>query len=459
MTRCHYLFSLCLLASFPLHAGYVEFAQWMPWSFLSAELRKNEILIHETKDELSFSVGEIRPKLSQVNLLAAGNFSGLSYEQGKLFANGKVSFQIEISSLVIDQIIAREFGGNVLEVHLEASCAPITLTVSEVAIESAFHFPDQNENLPTLNGFSYHVPANGWALSPLSCQGLSNLGPEIESGIRSALTTPGVFQNLIRDSLTPSINQWIRNVWPLESEWSGFEIAAPDERGFFIRGELSLSGDQEIVLPENFPFEDAPETPRFYLSRDGFTAVIADRMKKILPQIYDLRSNEGFAKLLHSKFLQFLLWPDLMRFPSQTPFVLKNDPSSLKLALKGEAFSWIGQVTEKGSMWTLVGGSPIEYLTYQLSLSLPITISLTGGDILLHTSTARVSASWDFGYLYRMIYRPQKRIPLSLLTGAVATLVSGKNEILKLPRFRLGNREYILSNFLTTDQFITMDWL
>ncbi len=463
MTRSLCVPFLCALFSLPAHAGSVEFAQWIPWDFLTAEIKKKELFVQESSASVRLNLGEIKPELKNVELEVAGQLENLGYSGRSLNMSAEAGLTLNLGEIIVDQLIVREFGGNVVQVQIKANCGRASVNLPTIILESLFSLKAENKYLPSLQDLNIMIPDGSWVVSPIRCSGLSGIGAEIETQLNQAMKNPAVFSSLIKDWVSPLLDEWIRGQWlsvrSSDGQWSGLTLDPPGEKGFIVRGMLPLSGTEDVFLPDNFGDTVNSSTPRFYLSREGFQALIQDRLRTLLPRMYDLRDNDSFRKLLKSRIMQYLVWPDLRRFNSSTPFVLKTDPDSLVLSLIRNQDSWKADLSGRGSLMTVIGGSPIDYIVYSMSLALPVKMELKSGDLYFSTGKATAKLAWSFGYFYQLIYKPDNRIPLSLLTGALGSIASDRKEKVSLPQFSTGNRDYMLSNLRSEDQLVTMDWL
>lgn len=460
MTRCHSLFLLCAFFSLHAYSGSVTFAQWIPWNFLSEEMKKSDVQIHEERPSLVLSLGDFKPELSNLSVSINGETNGISSSGNILFSEARGSFVLNIGAIKIDQIIKREFGGNVISVRIQATCGAASVALPSVSVATSFS--KNSSGLPVLRDLSLQIPSGTWSISPLHCEGLSGIGEEIEASLNSALKDPGLFTPYIREWIAPRMNQWMQEQWLLIADgdnWKNLHIASSDEKGFFLRGDIILSGSEEVGLTENLPSTLIGDRPKFFMSRAGYVTLIQDRMRTVMPMQYDLRQEESFRKLMNSRFMQYIAWPDLRRFHPSTPFVLKNDPMSLKLSLTQNQASWKADLSGKGSLVTLVSGSPIDYIVYSMSVSVPVTMELRNGDLYFSTGKASAKIAWAFGYLYQLLYKAENKIPLNILTTSLGNLASDRIQKVALPRFQFGDRELVLSNLVAQENLITMEWL
>jgi hypothetical protein len=463
MTRSLITPLIWVFLSLPASAGSVEFAQWVPWKFVSQELRKNELLLNLNQREITLSLGELQPKLEGVAFSSRTMVSEFAHSQGSLSLSAHGSMRLELASFRIDQIISREFGGNVLQIHLKADCSPASIEVSAYEIRSLFHLNPQGSFLPELTDLSLDIYPADWKVSEIVCHGAGGVGAEIQKSIREAMRDPASLSRMVKAWMKPYLDEWIKVQWPTinnrEGEWNNLRIASAGESGFYLKGELPLTGEDDIALENLLPAQPQLEAPRFYISREGWLALAEDKARKLLPRIYDLRQNQSFRKLQQSRFMQFLVWPHLRNFHSSTPFVLKTDPSSLNFAMTGSKGQWRADVTGNGTLTTLVGGSPIDYIVFAMKISFPFSMRVEDGNLVIQSGKASAALDWKFGYLYELLYSPDKKVPIQMISGSLADLVSGKKESVKLPSFQIADSEYLLGNLRVEDQLLTMDWL
>lgn len=462
MTRSLLAPLIWVLLTLPVHAGSVEFAQWIPWNFISQELRRNEFSLEINRPELTLKLGELSPLFSEVSLSSRTSFGDLEQLHDGISVNGTGSMTLHLSAFSINQTILREIGGNVLEIHLKAECAPVRLSVSAFELQSHFQFPRAGEIVPRLYDLGLMISPGDWSVGPITCQGLNGIGREIELAIKNAMSDPAALSAMVTAWMRPFVDQWMKDQWLRiagnEERWHNLAFDRPEQNGFFLRGELPLTTQEHFVL-EGIPSDPGLSVPRFYISRAGWEALTLEEFRKILPPYYDLRQIKSFRKLLSSRFLQFFLWPHLRKFHAATPFVLKNAPGAVKLTLKEFQDRWLVTIAGKGSLATLVGGSPIDYIVYGYKLTTPLTMNLEHGNLVIKSEKASVLLEWNFGELYKLLYSPDKKVPVHFISGALATLASDKEVVIPLPKFHIGESGYILGNLRIEDQLLTMDWL
>ncbi len=461
MTRSQCVLFIIALFSLPVQAGSVEFAGWIPWDFLTTEIKKKEFFVQEIQASVRLNLGEIKPELKSVDMDLSGAIENLEFSDRSLHLDATGAVNLHLGEMLVDQLLIRDFGGNTIQVRIRAMCGPVTISIPSLRIDALFSLKSENKYLPTLQDLNYQIPIDGWSVTPIRCSGLSGIGEEIETTLSLALKNPALFSSLIKDWVSPLLDEWIRQQWlsvnSSEGQWSDIRIDSPNQKGFIVRGTIPLTSPDEISLPDNIEELMNSQSPRLYLSQIGYQTLIQDRMRVLFPRLYDLRENDSFRKLLGSRVMQYLVWPDLRKFNSATPFVLKNEPQSLLLSLKEEESGWKASLSGRGSLLTVIGGSPIDYIVYSMSVAVPVKMELTSGDLSFSTGKAAASFVWSFGYFYQLIYKPGNRIPQTLLADALSKICSDKKEKVSLPQFRAGDRDYMLSNLRSEGQFITMD--
>lgn len=444
------ILSLCVLFSLPAHSGFVEFAQWIPWNFVSQELRKTEIFYSTQREILPLSIGEFKPRFRNIRFDLSGVMDEVGYSSGNLSLSGAGSLIIRIDSISIDQMITREFGGNVLEIHVKADCQPIRIEVEAFNFSGAFSVTGR---LPSLEDILLTIPQGKWSVSEVRCSGISQLSQEIAASIQRYLDAPESLSPMVKAWAAPAFDQWMKTRWPQDLE-SSF-----GESGMIVLGEYPVSGSEEVLLPSELPAGLKSDHPRLFFPKEGIAAIMKDRLKNYIPSYYDLRSISAFRKLMGSRLMQFLVWPHLRQFHASTPFVLRTDPASLTLKIEEKNRLWTAAVSGKGAIVTVVGGAPIEYLQTELKLTVPMSLNLVSGKLIFRTGKVTANLNHKVSPLYQMLYAPEGKVPVSMISGAVANLTSDKEEAFVLPSIVIGSRELVLSNMQFHQHLVTMDWL
>lgn len=431
MTRCRCTVFLCALLSFPVHSGTVSFLQWIPWDFLKAELKENSFHYVEDIPVWEVNAGDLRPRLLGVNSELQGKVESLTSSGGNIHLEVRGSLSLSVSRILVDQVIERVIGGNVLRVRVEASCSPITLVVRDFSLGMNFNLASGH---PVISGLGMEIPPGSWELSDFRCEGISGGAEDIRLRMETYFRNPRELSALLSTWVRPWTNNWIEAAWVKLPEDS--RVEAWDD-GLLIRGKLKTSGVSDVEAPLPMDLDDS--LPKLLISRRGFEEIVLSELRTILPKIYDLREVAEFRKLQASRFLQTFAWPDLRKFHPATPFIIRPDPENLRLELKGQGDVLQVNIGGTGSLVTLIGGSPIDYAVWSMSGGTTLSVGIDEG-LVIRTGEGKFAIAAEYGFLYQRLYRPSGKLPKDLLARSLGALFSRKIFRARLPEFRLGER-------------------
>ncbi len=458
--------AFCLLASLDIQAGVLQVGQWMPWSFVKNELIKNSINVNVNEDELSMSLSELTPEARGLQLSIQGNYQELKLNAlGISGISNNLRAEISIQELSINQYLVKNFGGNIIRVLIQAKCTPIKISIPQFSVRVESMFQEVLSSYrPELSQLEILIPQNSWSMNRFECSGIGGLGSEIANTVTQALNNPQTLQKILLGWLKVQIqNQWSATWNSLLASNENIQLQSmglPSDKGVMIYGSIGLKNSKIIALNSINESTLSSTHPQFIISSEGFSALLEDRFTTLAPQKYNLQNVQGFADLMKSKLKQFLVWPDLQRFPSYTPFLLSYIPPQSRFIMRASGLQkWLVKFNTNGVLQTLISQAPIDYMNWGLGLTTEMSCEVKGSVLKLKTGKTQLEVAWVYGPLYQMIYRPNQRIALSLLKGVMESSFSNQVVTQNLPILKYESREWKLQNWSQNNQLITMDWI
>lgn len=469
MTRCHTrycAFLVSLFISLPSYSGTVEAAQWIPWKVLVDEFRGQIYTVDEVRDEYQLQIGELTAKLSDVSVRASGSNLEVRFNDQGLETSLSLEGSLSLSGIIVDQIITREFNGNIIQVHVKAQCSGLGINIKKMFAEGNFLYKQNSTKwVPEIDLLSLELSPNDWSVTTLTCSGIGGIGEEISKEIQKALKDPNLFSPLLVSLIKQESSKLINKLWEDVITSAGEDLVIkkmhrPDLNGLTIIGDLVIASARVEKAPrlENEKFSD--NHPQLILSKKGFEALMEDQYLKISSSRWNLQDIKGFKDLMASRVVQYFVWPDLRRFSSQTPFYLSMIPNESRLILSSSGLnSWQAQVNSNGRIITSIGGSEIEYIYLGISYSTNLSVEIDNGEIILKNSNAEINMAWSYGLLYQILYKPNQKISTKILKSAVKDALSNRTITSKLPSLTIAEKEWVLQNWQQEENLITMDWL
>lgn len=460
-------FVIILLLSLPSVAGSLRVAQWLPWSFVSQTWSDQSFQFDHFENQIDLNWQDIKPQLKNVRLQMAGQLGVTQFNRHGLQTMGlDMNASLSVGELIVDQIIKLELNGNIISVRLEARCSSLQVTIPRFTTKaSALFMKERNFWRPELDDLEVLIPQTGWALSPVTCTGAGGVGEFISERITQALLDPQTLTPFLRDWLAPQIQISWNNLWEtlLNSSADQLTILAmetPSDKGVLLLAELPLQTNREVPLPLIQEEALSAQMPQLVFSQASLEAIMEDRLLAMIPQNYNLREIKEFRSLQNSRLLQSFVWPDLRRFPTNTPFYVVANPQNSALSLQSSPNGqWQASMRVMGSVQTFINHSLINYLDWGLSLQTELSLQVEGSLFTIKTARPVTRMAIHFSGLYFLIYRPNPKLSSSIVQDAVKGFFKPTTIHQELPVLRWNERSWKLQNLQQHKTLITMDWI
>lgn len=467
MTRCLNAL-LVSIVLFPLttSAGTIEVAQWIPWEFVSNEIYKKPLAIAIQESELQMNFSELTPKLQGVNIDIKGELRNLTFNSSGINSTQSFSTVIQVDRIIIDQFIVREFNGNQIQIHLKAECEPMTISIPMLNTSAASEFVQEASRWqPELTDVGISIPDNSWNVSPVRCSGIGGVGEEISATLTRALKDPASFAPMIKSMLTSELRKVFKEGWDTlllatGSDLTVTSMSKPGNAGFLVYAELNIKNNRKVLLAQPDESLLSARTPQLVLSALGFEALLEDKFMDLAPQKFNLQEVPAFAGLMKSRTKQYFAWPDLRRFPTNTPFLLSthSTQSQLRLIAKPNG-KWQANLNANGVLETTIGGAQIDYINFGIGVATEVSINVLDGKLQMASGASQLELAWNYGFLYQMIFRPNTRIAIDIFKSSLNQFFTNQSVEESLPVLHFQDREWKLQNWKQQNEIITMDWL
>jgi hypothetical protein len=444
-------------------AGSVQVAQWIPWSILENQIsaEAKNMNFSGVQNNLSVNFQGLQPIAQSANWSISGNLDSLTLNRTGMSGSARnLSAELNLEGLAIDQVVVMSSGGNVIRIHIKASCTPIKIKVSHFSLIIDSAFASKLEPVVTSLDIAFH--AEDTSLSPFTCSGLQGVDEQIASQIRGALSDPAG----LKPYLISWLNQKIPSLWEKElisldsalGENLELQEIIPQEHGVLFYAIMPLKRSQVVLLSAVDENSLSHSAPQLILSQEGFNALLSEKFSSLLPDGYDLQKVSAFASLMQSRVKQYVAWPDLRRFPTNSPFPISVNKDQYKLVTSFQNSSWSAQLNANGVLKASVQDSLIDYLNWGISLNSPFTVSVVDSVLTMKTGTPTFDLAYSFGALYQLLFNPNTRISVSIFKSSLSSFFTNKTLSTPLPVLRLGGKDWKLQDWNQNHDLITMDW-
>jgi len=464
--RSVFLAAFLMFFSAKTFAGQVEIAQWIPWSFISEELKKIPFSFHSIHESWTMQFGEWTPKTSGAELTMISGPSEIQINETGVQASAQnISAKIAINGLNIDQVIVREINGNQIRIRVQAQCQPFQIQIQSFSVVAQAAFVKQgNAWSPQLSSVQLQIPSPSWTVSPIACQGPQGLDQSIMKLIQDSLSNPASLQEVLKNWLAPQINQLWKANWDslLAENWQSLKIKSMSEpmiKGFFLRGQIETLKNTQVFLSNQLEMPENTLSPQLLLSTEGFTALAEDNLKNFSVQNFNLQQVPGFQKVMNNRFIQLFVWPDLLHFSRKTPFYLSTVPETTQMSLQSKGSGiWDLTMQTKGFVQVDRKGKSWKYLHWGIGMTAQLQTQVKDSKLQFTTTNSHSNLNWNFDEDYVKAFRPSSRISSSVLQEAGKALFENRTIEKELPVLNLKGRQWKLNGWNQKGSLILMNW-
>ncbi len=454
-----------MVFSIESQASTVEVAQWLPWKFVEQELQNLPLNFMLQPRDVTLQWQDWHPQFKGASLEIGGTWAQLQVQPTGVVAEAhSLSVLLKVQQLVIDQTIVKEIGGNRIEIQVKATCEPFEIKVP--AVDFLLQATYQRENAmwsPHISQLKLKV-YDGWSVTPLICNGPQGFEQVLTGLVQDSLKNPESVSILLQNFLTTMIEEKWSHFWNQITTvgYQNLKVLSmddPGEFGFFIRGEIQSGTDPlRIPLPQGLQASLNTASPQLVLTSEGFATLAKEKALNFSIAKFNLQSLDSFKKLMRSRFLQFFLWPDLMKFSKTAPFWLTSDPSQkVDIQALGQG-KWLLQMHTVGVIEAPREKILQPYLHWGLGASYSLSTQVKDSLLKLSVEQAKTKMTWIFDGDYVKQFKPSQRISSSILKKVGDSLFQGRTFEVQLPVFILKDRILKLNNWNEHEGLIWLDW-
>jgi len=460
-------------------ASQFESAFVLPWSYVKDSMTQVPIKTQITLNNLTVQAQGLEVQLPNAVLslnldLRAAEVS----QQHTQLESDFLSVEVTTESFHFQKDIEKVIGGVVVRTHLEANCQPITIRQTQASALSSWSWIIQENRIGAeLKDLQINWPQGSWQISPIQCEGPRGFADLIQNEIQSQLADPKKIENEVKSHLQTTVNQQLQQVidhWrSLQWIYSkadrriGFELTgveALSEQGMLFYILIHIQGAGMSVTPHHLEISDETlsqvgAAPSLILSQDVFLALarVASQWARWDVELQDI---PAFKSLMHSRFLQFFVWPDLMKYPKDSPFHM-----TVQAAQKPD-IQWQGgsqfHVNALINSWIRSerDGKTWDYLFLQTSVSSVADLQVQDSQLQVNFSDLDMQSEYSFFPQYRIEFDPRKRIAKSKIMKALKSSPHLQSASLEIPHIQVTESQAIQAQGLRVlpSGIVLVDW-
>ncbi len=202
-------------------------------------------------------------------------------------------------------------------------------------------------------------------------------------------------------------------------------LNSPDQEIKYLHLDQERSGDSnqaQVRLPSGFIKEFFD---RAYAENSWNHRIFSDQLP-------------GFKSLMHSRFAQFFVWPEMLKFPKSSKFIFdlssRSNPS-----LKGEGLSYFIETFLDAKMWAPREDAYVPFMKMNIPFRSHLTFRVAEGNLLvdLKKSFLKISALWEPSYIQN--YSPYRRFASTTIRNQVLEGLESRSITFELPKIPIAD--------------------
>ena len=369
-----------------------------------------------------------------------------------------LAINIHVQQASIDQVIDRVIDGVTFHLHIKASCGPIDLSQSTAQAQAHLSYQFGPQNISThLDQFNLQWAPNSWSITPFTCVGPAGIDQQIQQQLSAQLQSAdgiqGWVQQLVSNYIQNEVNADIdllrapktlplpSGALPVQLLFSNFET---NDQGVMTHAHLVWDTKKANpkfrplalnVIPQTVSMQNAS----LFLPQEGISDLLnAQLQARPLWNKVSLNDQEGFAKVLDSRFIQFFVWPDLFNFSKSTPFYLSvQKPAALNLHWQKDGSA---QTSFKTKAWVQAqrDGTWWNYVQLSGSASGKLSPKIQRGQFKLNVQMSTSDFGAVFGENYMGRYNPNTWIATSVIQDFINSMAQNYQYSFQIPSLDMG---------------------
>lgn len=436
----------------------------VPWSFIDTKLKfkLSQIKDYELNaisinyDNFPVEIKKARFHIGQMNWLGA-EYNGDSVNWS-LELRG---LNFEIPTFSVDRVIEQNIGGVLARIRLTANCSSIVLKQAQMSSQLNFKYSVHGLSIEALlNAFKLSWAAP-WQFEPISCVGPQGFADLIQEELNKKLNDSQYLQDFLKPYLQEALQDRVSQVlqkltvltefFPAHKStyyFKAIEVMPYKSLGLLIYAQIFKDKDPSFELPDlslsEAELDMLKDRPLLFVEKNSIKKVFEDEFKKYIFR-GDLAQMKSFSSLLKSRFLQFFIWPDLLKYSkaSKFPYLARaqdlqifdfDSQEGLKIEANFEA--WLNSERSQKS-WN--------YLYSKTSFKGQFELEILNGNLVAKnygSEDLKLKTKAQMYPEYIKTFNPKTSVATSILDKAIKASILSNGLLWQVPQIIFGSESY-----------------
>jgi|GEM_PF-1638619 len=381
--------------------------------------------------------------------------------------------ELNIAEVSVDHIVEREVGGIIGRFRIQAHCRNVVLNLApgkgsfSVQVAPSIESSQAGTEVQSVD-LSWQP--GSWTARAIQCDGVQGFADIIKTEISKITNDSSSFVTPKKELLKQYVQNYLKNVQIDFSQARELIVSRPDIRILMRADEYKDLGDAGARLKGTLQIQftalkDEPEQTLKLSANDSVTTgtqaqlrLPKDFIREVMKRAYagnswlhEVSSSRipGFSTLMNSRFYQFFIWPELMRFSKSTQFRFQVY-SNKDVDIQGEGLQYQVKAQILSKMQAPKSGSYVPFMNFTVPFSSKVQIKVSNGQAQAYFANPSMSLSpqWDSSYVNR--YHPYRSFSSGTIRDKIISALWGKTVSVAIPQIPLTEGLALKVNKLST---------
>lgn len=425
-------------------------------------LQKEVFHMDWTFADQTYESGEMKVLLTGLKLDLSSRLQKPAVDSGGdsvVLQSREMEAAFHIGAVSIDQWVERDIGGIIGRFRIQARCENVHLRMQPGKAVFALKLSPvfaSGKVSARVDDMELAWAADGWSVNEMSCTGAAGFEDVIRDEILK-LTGDSSFMNNYKTAMMAYIQNLVsersfdfsqpRVLAGLRPDiHASFQVTdfVGQEDGLFLRGRVRVvfdkgsSRDRVFLKLTGQGLSAGSQAGPLIRVPEDFVTALATRGFEPGSWLKRMSSKDipGFSSLMQSRFSQFFVWRELMRYPKSSRFIF-DVVSSQKLSITGKDLRYKIKTSLSAQMYAPRGGNHVPFMDFGIPLTSDVGFSIQDGKVTAKFSKADLDlkATWEPSYVEK--YRPYRTFSKDTIVKKIKAGIEGGQMSWLLPEIPL----------------------
>lgn len=371
--------------------------------------------------------------------------------------------QMVISNVFVDQDIIKTVGGITGQFHIKAQCHDVTLNLKKNLGDFKISLKPEilaNQGRAEVQDISLAWQSRAWVAQDFQCSGAEGFVNLVQQEVQKISADSAAFINPHKAQMISYLQQYMNSKEidfsqprKILSGRTDVDISMVVDRfddtnleSILVKGRLIIRFTRNTkderkylnLLLNNSTFYDHNVNQAQLRLPVNFVKEMVAQSYVANSWIHKFSSDKisGFSSLMSSRFMQFFVWPELMRYPKNSLFEF-DFYSDKDVLVSGKGLQYRLSMNLLTKMLAPQNGSFVAFMNFSTPLQSQLQLSVQDGLTRVQFSNTALSLRYQWDSQYIKNFSPRTRFSASMIQSRILSSLSSSGITFQLPKIPL----------------------